>query len=193
MKIRHVYSLFCTVLLLAACQQKNEHQDALSQPKVISSSHSESMPPLLAEKKLHKVKLGAPVSLVSNKNVILNENEITKIDIVLNAKFSNGSMSVQLNPSEGLQVLSNSTLHTFSPDASNQYLFSVDLLAKKSARYYLNLNVVIDDGENASSRTLAVIVQVGAPPASGMENIDMHKQSNDKNIIVLPAQENISH
>jgi len=188
-KMKNILVFLClfSVMLLPACQRRNETSTvtATDQSSVTYSSMSLSARPA--------AKPGAQVRLASDAIVNLKTAETTDVDILLNAQLGDGNMHVTLNPSAGLELLGGNNVYTFNPDETGQYPLKVAMSAAVDGRYYLNLNVVINKGESSLSRTLALIVQVGAAPVAKQSLNKVLKTSTNENIISLPVQEQISH
>lgn len=170
-------SLILSWCLLSACQEKS------SQANMRVSS--------VPERSVKEVKPGAKVSLASENIVTLTAGNTATVDILLNAQLGDGNMHVELNPSEGLQLQGSSSSYDFTPTADGQYKISPHLYTPVDGRYYLNINATITAGDVLSSRSLAVIVQVGAIPSTAESPAKSLQKTSGENVVSLPAQERI--
>ena len=179
--------LACTFFLMSACHKKNEQENI--------SVQQQDVPHVFLPEKNRTAKPGAAVSLASENIITLSVNKAKTINILLNAQLGTGTMLVSLNPSKDLQLLGRNDgfEYEFQANASGQYQLSLDVLAVNAGRYYLNLNVTINNAENSSSRTLAVILQTDILLKDDGELIKNLKPASTKHIISLPAQETISN
>jgi hypothetical protein len=177
-----LWMLSCCIFL--SCQQKPTQESI--------TTNAATAKPSAFMHELKAAKPGAPVGLASANLVVINLNKTTRVDIFLNVKAITGAMHVDVKPSEGLQLIKVMTAQDFKLDTNGKYNLSVDLLAVNRGRYYLNLQAQINDGESVSSRSLAVIIQVGSPVDDNQKSEKTLKQTTNENIISLPAQESIS-
>lgn len=143
------------------------------------------------ERSVKEVKPGAKVSLASENTVTLAAGNTATVDILLNAQLGDGNMHVELNPSEGLQLQGSSSSYDFTATADGQYKISTNLYTPVDGRYYLNINATITAGDVSSSRSLAVIVQVGAIPSTAESPARSLQKASGENVVSLPAQERI--
>lgn len=176
-------SLLLAVLLLSssilpACQQK---QDQAATGPAVSSQHAKQAKP------------GAQVSLASANSVTLNAGSLASVDILLGAQVGDGTLHVELTPSEGLQLRGAKNSYEFTRSENGQYALKADLYAEANGRYYLNLNTTVRTGDASSFRSLALIVQVGSLPAIEDALPGLQKKAAGENVISLPAQEQISN
>ena len=175
--------LICCFCTLVACQQKNGQNAHDVRVKEFQSPHATT----------HKkeVKPGTAVSLASANLVTINANQTTAIIVLLKAQAAAGTIHVETNTSEGLQLISGEEARDLSLNPDGYYQLPVSLLALGNGRYYLNLQVTINNDEYVSSRVLAVIIQVG--PLADAINLSpkMLKPITNENLISLPAQESI--
>lgn len=156
---------------LLACQEKSS---ALSQPGN-------------AVVRVKEAKPGAAIKLISSPIVFISANEPTQVDLLLNAKESTGALNLELSATDGLEVLDTQMHQKITLTPSITIKVPVKLRAITDGRYYLNIHTSIDNG-SSPSRTLALIVQVGAEGKA----IQLKKPSGE-NVITLPAQETISN
>jgi hypothetical protein len=183
-------SVLCS-LMVASCEQSNNK---------ITAPHS------LASVKT--VKPGAAVTLGVDNLFVIGLNSVETINVVLNVgenidAKNTAIMHVDLNPGEGLQITKGAEPRDFVLGTQTQYPITVDLKAASAGRYYLNLQVVIENGESKSMRNLAVIIQVG--PSIEAKNTLLQKIDGaskegvlskedvlaKQKVISLPAQEEI--
>jgi|GEM_PF-667535 len=170
--------------MLSACQQKNS-QSNHPDTRVAEVSSA-------ALKTTKDAKPGAKVRLASSSIVTLAAAKTTSIEILLNAQVDDGNMHVELNPSEGLQLLGDKASYDFTNNVDGQYKLKVDLYAANDGRYYLNLHTGITAGDASSSRSLAVIVQVGAVTAIDEQPTKALQKASGEKVISLPAEERIT-
>jgi hypothetical protein len=148
------------------------------------------------------VKPGAAVTLGVDNIFVIALNSVETINIMLNVGESLDAkdatiMHVDLNPSDGLQIIKGAEPRDFMLGTQAQYPITVDLKASSTGRYYLNLQVVIENGGNRSMRHLAVIIQAG--PSVETKNTLLQKTdgaskedlTSKEKVISLPAQEEI--
>jgi hypothetical protein len=139
--------------------------------------------------KIKNLKPGAPVILLSHDIKILNENSPSPVEIALKTEIKQGSMRVVLHPSAGLELKNENTTFYFELADKGIHTVTTNLLAATQGRYYVNLQIDIDDGEHLSSRVLAVIVQVGVLQKVSEKFEQAVNSSTADKIISLPAQE----
>jgi len=133
-------------------------------------------------------KPGAPVKLVSDANVFINPNQPTQIIIELETSELGGYLGIDFIPGSGLEILNTETHQTVNLSDTPSIKFPVTLIAHSDGRYYLNMQIRVENSELSSNRTLALIVQAGS---ESDEKIKLKKTSGE-NVISLPAQEKIS-
>ena len=138
-----------------------------------------------------EIKPGAAVSLASVNLVTIDANQTSEIIVLLKAQSAIGTIHVETNTSEGLELISSAVAQDLSLNQDGYYQLPVSILAPRNGRYYLNLQVTINNDEYISSRVLAVIIQVG--PLTDAINLPprMLKSTTNENVISLPAQEKI--
>ena len=158
--------------ILFNCSGKSE---ATTSGPFTSKSHSKTVKP------------GAPVKLVSESLISVNPGQQTSITIELETDRLNGYLDLHFVPSQGLDVLNTDAHQMVNLSNTQTIKIPVTLLAQTDGRYYLNMHINMESDELRSSRTLALIVQVGAETA---EEIKLQKTS-EENVISLPAHEKI--
>lgn len=172
--------LVVCLLPTTGCQQKSKHE-------MVSSSVNESQ--LLTRTKTAKP--GAPVSLISANIVTIGKNRESTVVVLLKAQSASEIIYIELNSSEGLQVLSGAEKKEVHLNTDGYYHLPVSVLALNSGRYYLNLRVIIGEPETFISRNLAIIIQVDPLAQADQSPMLMMKSVTEENIILLPAQETI--
>jgi hypothetical protein len=134
-----------------------------------------------------EAKPGAPITLGSSSLVLMDVNQSTDIEIVLNAQPSDGELQIELVPTQGLELRNTQSQQKLSLNHAKK--IPVTLFASTNGRYYLNLHLSLNDQDSRSSRNLAVIVQVGPV----VEESIKFKKTSGENVISLPAKETISN
>lgn len=133
-------------------------------------------------------KPGAPVKLVSEASVFINANQPTQIIIELETSELGGYLGIDFIAGNGLEILNTETHQTLDLSSNSLIKFPVTLLAYTDGRYYLNMQVRVENGESSSTRTLALIVQAG----NGADKKIQFKKMSEADVISMPAQEKIS-
>jgi hypothetical protein len=160
---------------IIACQQKSGHEPNLSHPT----------------KQKKAAKPGAAVSLASANMLTLTANQPSPVIVLLKANANAEIIQVEINPSEGLQLVSGAKVRDLHVDTDGLYHLPMSILASDNGRYYLN--ITINNKEYSSSRALAVIIQVGALAEADTLPEKMLKSTLNESIISLPAEESIQH
>jgi hypothetical protein len=163
------------VVCLFSCHEKST---AIAQPNKIAAHAKESK---------KEIKPGAAIKLVSGTITTLNANELTQVELLFEVKEPLGTLSLELSPTNGLEVLDTQMQQSINLTPSTPIKIPVKLRAMTNGRYYLNIQAGIDNGESSSTRNLALIVQVGAEQEKAMQ----FKKAAGDNVIKLPAQETI--
>lgn len=138
--------------------------------------------------KQKEAKPGAAVKLISPSIITINANEKTTTEISLEVKESSGELQIELSAPAELNLIDTRAQQTFSLISSNTIKIPVTLLATANGRYYLKIDARINNGDENSSRSLAVIIQVGPETEKAVQL----KKSSGENVISLPAHETIS-
>lgn len=133
-------------------------------------------------------KPGAPIELASPALVNIKPNEKSTVDIVLSTSVASGIVQILLTPTDNLQLLSAPQFDAVHIAKAQPLIIPVEVLANSNGRYYITLQLSFNDGEESSSRTLSVIVQVGEP---AQEQAATLQKPSGNNIISLPAHETI--
>jgi hypothetical protein len=136
-------------------------------------------------------KPGAAVTLGSSNLVEVRPGVVETLNILLNTQEIVGNMHVDINPGDGLRVITEPTTKDFLLGTHAAYPLSVSVLSEKPGRFYLNLNVVVNRGESTSARHLAVIIQSGPQLEVKATLLEKPQGIEDKKVISLPAQEEI--
>ncbi|GGY70454.1 hypothetical protein GCM10011613_13650 [Cellvibrio zantedeschiae] len=136
-----------------------------------------------------KAKPGAAIKLASSPTLFINANEIVKTELLFDVADTSGQLHLEFFPSNGLDILDTSTRASVDLQGTKPVKIPVALRALENGRYYLNIHASIDSGESVSSRSLAVILQVGPL----LEKSTQFKKTSGEQVISLPAQETISN
>ncbi len=165
----------CIALIgLVSCQEKSSVS--------VQQQNSASVKPV------KEAKPGAAIKLASSSIVFLNANDLTSVDLLLDANATKGILHFELSATNGLEILDTKIQGDLELAPAVPVKIPVKLRAI-DGRYYLNIQASIDNGDSVSSRSLAVIVQVGAE----QEKNAQFKKSAGENVIPLPARETISN
>jgi hypothetical protein len=116
-------------------------------------------------------------------------NEVSQIELVFDVREPQGTLNIELIPTDGLDVLDTQMIQSIQFASAMAIKVPVKLHAVANGRYYLNIHTSIDSGDVQSSRNFALIVQVGAEQEASPQ---LKKTAGDK-VISLPAQETISN
>lgn len=181
------YSKFALGLIVAgglsACSVSAEHSEATS------AAHSEKLD---ATSKTHAhatVKPGASVTMTSALPKAMTSGSFQAVQLQFSEAYNDGTMSVSIEPSEGLSLFGGSSSKTFDMISSGAHVWDLDVKADVDGVYFLN--VFAEAG--GQSRAFSVQMNIGqttqkmfdeAMPADG-ELIDGGK------IRVLEATETI--
>ena len=164
--------IFFATAILFSCSAKPENNSAnIRKPDIRSKS----------------AKPGASIKLVSKSIVSINPNEPSPFDIELQTTELGSYLEIDFLPVSGLNLV-NTNVHQSLEVVSQSIKFPVTLFASGKGRYYLNIHIRIKDGDSNSTRTLALIVQVGDQQNEAVQ----FKKASDESVISLPAQEKIS-
>jgi len=134
-------------------------------------------------------KPGAAIKLVSNSLIAISANELVHTDILLEAMESQGELIVEFSSSQGLILDNISPSHTIKLNGAAPIKIPVAIRAISNGRYYLNMHISLNNTDAISVRNIALIVQVGPLLDSAVK----FQKTAGENLIVLPAQETISH
>ena len=146
-----------------------------------TSAQSNSVSDTTAETRPSPGKPGASIELASAAVSLPTVGTYTQL-ITLQSTGNAQSMSIELLPSEGLDVSLPAGSEATALNAANQAVFPVRILANMEGRLYLNvLATAINNGET-SSRALSIPVQVG--------NGTVATTPDGERVISMPAQEN---
>jgi hypothetical protein len=170
------YMMIVVCLLVSACAPK--------QGQIATNNQTIS-----AVKK--EIKPGAPVTLDSPALININANQATNINLALKTTTTLGNMRVDIIPGDGLQLLNKNSAYKLVLDGSPDYSLATELLAPNNGRFYLNLHISLDNGETISSRTLAVIVQVGPSAEESVQSDKLLKTLTGEHVISMPAEETV--
>jgi hypothetical protein len=185
-------ALICIVSIVA-CQEKNGVEVMVASGHGLQAkASSHELPTLRATGRVKEVKPGASVLLVSANKVNLVANHSSSIVVTLKAQSDLGTIQVDMNTSDGLQLMGSEKNQNVSLSADGYYPIPITLFAQNNGRYYLNLKVTINNGGYLSSRVLVVIAQVGPVVNSSNLPLKVLMSEPNKNIISLPAKESIN-
>ena len=185
-----LYFVLSIVVSLFGCSDKIQPATKQSivqanKPKVSQLEQKDKNQKQIKQK---EVKPGAAVKLISPSIITINPDEQMPIEILLEVKETSGELQVELSPPAELNLLDTVIERTVSLASSNTIKIPVTLMATTNGRYYLKIHARINNGDETSTRNLAIIVQVG-PVVE--KSVQLKKVSRD-NVISLPAQETIS-
>lgn len=135
-------------------------------------------------------KPGADISIVSREFVGLNPGEIKDFSVDLLAADQTGQLTIELQPEKGLQLLSGQQHFVFNLADSSAITLPVQLRAAQAGSWVLNVIATITDAEgHASSRALALIVQVGNLMNTSGQQKGQSSKTAEGDVVVMPATE----
>jgi len=180
MKVVKLFSIpICVVVInLGACSQK---------PEPLSQIQAEPVQ-LPAVKKT--LKPGAPVTLISPEIIEMQANQTASVDLHLQV-LQKGSLLIKLSTSDdGLQLLATPAVQTLEVSTADIVL-PIQLNAVADGRYYVNVNTLLETADGTTTRSLAVVVQVGNISMKALKPSAQTRQSDSDAVVSLPAQETI--
>lgn len=137
-------------------------------------------------------KPGASVSLKTPQPYFIEAPGVANLELWLEAAKSSGILQADVSVGAGLELLSPQTHYEFSLVQGGVYPVPIQIAMAKAGRYYVNLRLSIQDGSERESRTIAAIVQVGAPITKALKNpVSTANNSSEAAVIELPAQETL--
>jgi len=133
-------------------------------------------------------KPGASVSLADSEPLSLQAGVADVFNVELKTPVTQGRMHVNITAKAPLNLMSELDEFDFdlSPDAS--YLLPITLMADEDGRYYLSLQIELTEGDQVSSRSLDVVVQVGSPVKTQINGMEKPEPGEDA-LVEMPAQE----
>lgn len=196
-------TLFCC-LLLSACESKlvNGNQPETKLHTSSGASENESISKEMQDKQTGKMsspaKPGASVRLKTNEPFFITEPGVFDYSLVLLSDQHEGEMSVDISTSDEIAILPSDTntklenTYRFRLAPDGEYEIPLKLNVTKEGRFYIHLHVTIQADNQATTRVLAAILQVGKPDANAQKPSTKSLKSDVDDVILLPAQETIS-
>lgn len=153
---------------------------------------------IIKSETLNYQKPGAAVQFSHNYDGVSEQNEEEIVTLRFNHQYKAGTISISLEPQDGLIVADNSSPYVFSLADSSELEMHTTLSADTEGKYYLSIFATVDDlNSNPISRVFALAVNVGDPEQiakKSLEPVDMavKKTASGEQIILMPAEETIS-
>lgn len=140
-----------------------------------------------AEQIIKRGKPGLAIKLDNTQPIYIESIGATTLELSLVTPLTSGTMEVAVSTGEPLDLLSSSH-YEFSLDQKANYILPLQISAAEEGRFYINLAITISNGDEREHRSLAVIVQVGAPKLKAAQKTGA---ASEPEIIEMPAQETI--
>ncbi len=136
-------------------------------------------------------KPGAAIYLVNRGVPQLAPGQVQSVELVLRAGYSEGTMSVTVAASEGLEILGAEVTSRYQLSAGEDYRLPLQLLAERSGRYYLDLSVAVQMPDGSSvARAIGYAVQVGVDQRGNQKAV-APAAAESGGVISLPAEETV--
>lgn len=168
-------AVFTGVICICACSQK---QGQLTQVQSTQLS--------VAKKTL---KPGAAVSLVSPRIIQMNANQQASVELHLQV-LQKGRLQIKLSSSDGLQLLATPAVQSLDI-TTTEVILPIQLNAANDGRFYVHIDALLETADGATSRNLAVAVQVGNVSTKALKPSLQASQDDGEAVVSLPAQETI--
>lgn len=180
--------LLLSVLLIAGCSNEAAStKPSLDNVPVVEQPSDHQKRPTDHDK-THRGKPGADVKLLENVVHRLEPGVAAEVVPTLTADYQEGLMTVSLTGSDGLHILEGETHYTFPLTQRNEYPLPLRLLASEPGRYYIQMQITVDQQGRRTARALSAIVQVGD---EGRTETGRQKAADPGDVIRLPASETI--
>ena len=158
------------------------YQSVNTQPVLVATEYIKRSP-------VSHVKPSAAVALSSSQVNLEVAGAQYTINVDIDSEYSNGDMQLDVQASEGLYILGGELNPTLSlTKGTIRRPFQV--MAVQPGRYYIYVNVKVDDGASLASRALTFIVQVGEEEDSGDQYSQKATESGGV-LVSMPAVEEI--
>lgn len=139
--------------------------------------------------RLGEGKPGASVELISPRIVQTFAQQTTAFDLVLSVPESSSLVTLEINPDASLSMSETPRVQEFIATPVPLRV-PLKFMPVTDGRFHLNVNVTLKNKQGVtSSRSLAVIVQVGKEPLAAPVS---YYKPKDVNVVSLPALETIS-
>lgn len=139
-----------------------------------------------------RVKPGAAVSLKNSEPLYAAVPGVHEYQLQLLSPKHEGKMRVDVSTSEGLALVSSMHHFEFELQKGGEYSLPLTINASAEGRFYIQLHIAIAADEEASSRVIAAILQVGEPTVKAQKAATKSSVQDAESVISLPAQETIS-
>ena len=198
--VMFLFSTLCC-LLLSACESKLSNENQLATKLTASSVMSEKES---VDKSKHTgktfspAKPGATVRLKTTEPFFIAAPGVFEYSLVLLSDQHEGEMSVDISTSDEIAILPSDTntelenTYRFRLAPDGEYEIPLTLNVTQEGRFYIHLHVTIQADNQATTRVLAAILQVGKPDANAQKPSTKSLKSDADDVILLPAQETIS-
>lgn len=184
----------CSALLLALCNGCSNDSTAT---KVTAGAEADtrlsSTPARFSETTPRKSttlgKPGAQISLADNRVYQLEPGVETGIEITLRAPYPEGEMRVDVNASDGLAVVGDTSSYTFALGDGKTYTIPLKLLAADHGRYYVSMHIAVLQDGRETFKAISAIVQAGAEVDRVKASAPSGKATDSDGVVSLPAEE----
>jgi len=192
-----------TILMIVACSESTETKNEIpvtSNNKQFEQTDSKKQKPINENKGIANFyqKPGASVQFTHNYDGSMTLGEAEPVTFTFNHGYNAGTISIQLEAQDGLDIADNRSPYTFTLNNPKTLEIETLLTAQTEGKYYLSIFATVDDlNGNSISRVFALAVTVGElgkTAKSSLEPIHMSLESrtSDEQIILMPAEETIS-
>ena len=152
--------------------------------------------PMKSAKSAHQshpiVKPGAAVSLKNTTPLYAPAPGVYEYQLQLISPSDSGKMTINVAASDGVTIVSPESHFEFVLQEGGEYRLPLALNASAEGRFYIQLHVTtVVDGQT-SARSIAAILQVGAPAVKAQKTMLKSSADKSESVISLPAQETIS-
>ncbi len=142
------------------------------------------------------MKPGASVYLTHNYDGKTAVGEIENITVTLTEAYDTGTLTATILPTDGLTIYSDTRMHSFAMNGAAEHTLNVQVSANTDGVYYLNLQMVVEDGTgNVMRRSGGVAIYVGAnalPQKQRALIAGSADVAGEPGLIVMDAEEEIT-
>lgn len=201
--------LLLGLVFLLGCGQQIEAEKQLGDQKV-ELKHEEPVTedpisPLSPEERLTEnqayqqgyQKPGAAIRFTHNYDGEVQIGEIEEVTLSFRHSYQAGSLHIELNAQEGLEILDDQPSYHFDLADKQPLDITTSLAVGEEGKYYLSIFATVEnEGYDPISRVFALALNAGDPEEQTKSSLgsgmSVEKAKSGEKIILMPAEETIS-